>query len=209
MKRFKFPILMLTPLLLVSLLMVGVIYASSADQKAAGPYKVTEPSVLAGPPTQQGGNLVIKGSISNIEILGTIVGSFDIEFTCVLGVNGAQRKCHGVQTITGTFDDSAPGTLQNALVWTAGGDANFTDGTFELIEGSGTGGLADLVEFHGIFQRDGDRENLWGFYSGEFKFQVEIGDLSGFALSELFQMEEAGEITTEELIAELERRTQQ
>lgn len=48
-----------------------------------------------------------------------------------------------------------------------------------------------------------------GFYSGEFEFRVEIGDLSGFAVSELFHMEAAGEIKTEELIAELERRNQQ
>lgn len=209
MKRFKFPILILTPLLLVSLLMVSVINASSADKMAAGPYMVTEPSVLAGPPTQQGDDLVITASISNIEASGTIDGTFRIDFTCVLGKNGAPNICEGIQTITGTVDGSAPGTFQNTLKWTAGGDANFTDGTFDLIKGSGTGGLAGLVKFQGIFQRDGQRDNLWGIYSGKFRFQVEIGDLSGFAVSELFQMEAAGEITTEELIAELERRNQQ
>ena len=168
MKRFKFPILILTPLLLVSLLMVSVIYASSAEQKAAGPYLVTERSVITGS-TQQGGNTVITGSIENIESLGTITGTFSIDFTCVLGKPGAPRKCQGIQTIVGTVDGSAPGTFQNALKWTAGGDANFTDGHFDLIKGSGTDGLADLVKFHGIFQRDGDAGPN-GIYSGKFRF---------------------------------------
>ncbi len=119
MKRFKFPILMLTPVLLVSLLMVGVIYASSADQKAAGPYMVTEPSVLAGPPVPQGDDMVITASISNIEASGTIDGTFKIDFTGVLGKNGAPNLCEGIQTITGTVDGSEPGSFKNALNWTA------------------------------------------------------------------------------------------
>ena len=170
MKRFKFPILILTPLLLVSLLMVGVIYASSGDKMAAGPYMVTEPSVLAGPPTQQGDDMVITASISNIEASGTIDGTFRIDFTCVLGVDGAPNKCEGVQLVTGTVDGSALGTFQNALKWTAAGDAAFTDGKFNLIAGIGTGGLADLVKFEGIFQRD-EAAGLHGIYSGKFRFE--------------------------------------
>ena len=209
MKRFKFPILILTPLLLISLLMVSVIYASSPDKMAAGPYMVTEPSVLAGPPVQQGDDMVITASISNIEASGTIDGTFKIDFTCVLGKNGAPNNCEGIQTITGTVDGSAPGTFQNTLKWTAGGDADFTDGRFDLIQGSGTGGLAGLVKFQGIFQRDGQRDNPWGIYSGKFRFQGETGDLSGSTVNELFHKEASGEITTEELIAELDRRNQQ
>ena len=169
MKKFKFPILILTPLmLLVPLLLATVVFADSAYQKGAGPYLVTEPPIITGS-TQQGGHTIITGIVPSIQFLGTIVATHVVDFTCVLGADGAPNKCKAIQTITGTVDGSAPGSFQNALKWTAGGDAAFTHGTFNMIPGSGTGGLADLDEFIGIFQRD-EAAGLNGIYSGKFRF---------------------------------------
>jgi len=163
-------VLIVVLMLLASLLLVSVVYAKSKSQQGAGPYLVTEDPVLSGPPTVVNGKTIIAGTVSNVGALGTIVGTFAINFTCVLGVDGKPNKCEGVQTITGTVDGSAAGTFQNALKWTAGGDAAFTDGKFKLIKGSGTGGLVNLDKFKGTFQRDEDAGPN-GIYSGDFRFK--------------------------------------
>ena len=165
-KRF---IMLAVPMLLAVVLLVTVVYADSSDQRMAGPYLVTEPAVLDndGQPIMVDGELVISGTVSNVIAKGTIEGSFFIDFTCVLGAGtGGARQCEGVQTIIG-FLAGIEGTFQHALEWEAGGTADFTHGTFKLIEGSGTDGLVGLQKSEGIFQRD-SAAGPDGIYVGVF-----------------------------------------
>ena len=53
------------------------------------------------------------------------------------------------------------------LMWTASGDAAFTDGAFRLRNGSGTGDLNDLIKWEGKYQRDetaGPNSIITGIY---------------------------------------------
>ena len=107
--------------------------------------------------------------------------------------------------------------------WTSGGDAAFTSAHFTLVSGSGTGDLSNLVELDLTVQRDesvelADGELPVGAYFGTIRFEGDqtptkvdeelIMDLSDSTVGELFSMEAAGAITTDELAAELERRNQ-
>lgn len=122
--------------------------SSSFGQKGASPYAVLGPPVFSGPPTTVDGVTTVAG-IVEIESTGTQVGHSVIDFTCVVGADGASNQCDGVVSFEGTFDDRT-GAFVLDLEWTAGGDDAFTDGEFRLIAGSGTGDLADLVMWEGF-----------------------------------------------------------
>ena len=99
--------------------------------------------------------------------------------------------------------------------WTSGGDAAFASAHFVLVPGSGTGDLSNLVELEVTVLRDETVEPRVGAYIGSLRFEGDSSptpiddapkDLSDYSVSELFAMEKAGDITADELAAELERR---
>lgn len=136
-------------------------------------------------------------------------------FTCELGTDGASNVCEGGFDFDGILNGRT-GTFKTAVDnWTAGGDAAFTSSHFTLISGSGTGELSNLVEMEGTIQRDETVNPPVGVYLATMRFAGDMTlsavegapkALSGYSIGELFEMEKSGDITTDELAAELERR---
>jgi hypothetical protein len=122
------------------------------ELRGASPYVVLGPPVFSGPPATVNGVTTVAGVVE-LETMGTQVGPSSIDFTYVVGADGAPNQCEGVLTFEGTFTGNS-GSFLLDLEWTASGDAAFTDGTFKLIDGSATGDLKDLVKWEGMMQRD-------------------------------------------------------
>ena len=141
--------------------------SSLFEHRGAYFYTVLGPPVFAGPPVEENGLTTVAG-IVEIETNGTAVGHAVIDFTCVVGANGASNQCQGIESFEGTFNGKA-GSYKTNLEWTAAGDAAFTAGVFELVSGSGTGELEDLVKWEGVFQRD-ETAGLNGIVFGVFRF---------------------------------------
>ena len=175
-----------------------------------------EAPTLSGPPVTEDGVTTISGSVP-IVIRGTVEGSAIVSFTLALGVDGAPNTGAGGFVFEGSIAGRV-GTLEATLDnWVAGGDAAFTSAHFEMVPGSGTGDLSNLVEYQGMVQREETREVPVGIAFGTYRFtgdsspsevkaEEEPKDLSKYSIAELFAMEAAGEISEDELAAELERR---
>ncbi|MEE8465586.1 MAG: DUF3224 domain-containing protein [Dehalococcoidia bacterium] len=152
--------------------------SSLFDRKGASPYVVLGPPVFSGPPTEANGVTTVAGVVE-LETTGTQVGPSAIDFTCVVGADGAPNQCEGVLTFEGTFAGRSGSFLLN-LEWIASGDAAFTDGTFKLISGSATGDLVDLVKWEGFMQRD-ETAGPNGIISGAYRF-VELRGASPYVV---------------------------
>ncbi|PKB73463.1 MAG: hypothetical protein BZY75_01750 [SAR202 cluster bacterium Io17-Chloro-G7] len=196
----------------------------STTYQIAGDYTLALP-VLSGPPVTEDGVTTIAGTI-DVETKGSQIGvAPGLEFTCVLGVDGAPNVCEGSYVFEGSVRGRI-GTYKAVTdSWTSGGDAAFASAHFVLVPGSGTGDLSNMVEFEVTVARYETVERRVGAYWGTVRFEgdsspSEVGgdgmmmeedatkDLSDFTIGELFEMEKAGDITTDELAAELERRNQ-
>lgn len=151
---------------------------------------------------------------------GSAIGTGVVEAVFVLGTNGAATVCDGTMDFDGSLRGRI-GTFKAAVSsWKSGGDAAFTSAGFTLVAGSGTGDLSNLVEVDLTIQRDEtvvqpEGQQPVGAYFGTVRFEgdqspTQVGeeskDLSDYTVAELFRMEQTGDITTEELAAELERR---
>jgi len=186
----------------------------STTHQVAGDYTLGLP-VLSGPPVTENGVTTIAGAIA-VETRGSQIGSApDLQFTCVLGVGGAPNVCEGSYFFTGSIRGRVGTYKAVSDRWTSGGDAAFASAHFVLVPGSGTGDLSNLVEFEVTVQRDESVERRVGAYFGTVRFEGDqtptpVGEepknLSDYSVSELFAMEAAGEISEDELAAELERR---
>ena len=175
----------------------------------AGDYTVLGPPTLSGPPVTEDGETTISGTV-DVAGRGSMVGDVLVSFTCALGTDGASNVCEGGFDFDGVLNGRT-GTFKTDIDdWTAGGDAAFTSSHFTLISGSGTGELSNLVEMEGTIQRDETVDPPVGVYLATMRFAGEVErapeDLSGYSIGELFEMEKSGDITTDELAAELERR---
>ena len=185
----------------------------STSVQFAGDYTIALP-VLSGPPVTENGVTTIAGAV-DVETRGTQIGSSPVEFTCVLGTGGAPNVCEGSFVFEGSLRGRI-GTYEAVSDnWASGGDAAFANAHFVLVPGSGTGDLSNLVELEVTVLRDEAVERRVGAYFGTMRFegdqtptQVDDApmDLSDYSVGELFEMEKDGQITTDELAAELERR---
>ncbi len=186
----------------------------STSIQLAGDYTVFGPPTLSGPPVTEDGVTTIAGTV-NVDTRGSQIGSSPVDFTCVLGADGAPNVCDGSFLFTGSVLGRI-GTYEAIIDnWTAGGDAAYTSAHFKLVGGSGTGDLSNMVELEGSLNRDETADPPVGVYVATVRFegdstptQVEEApkELSDYSISELFALEAAGDITEDELAAELERR---
>ena len=213
MKRLKISLAILAPvLLLVALLGPGSVFSDHLGSKVTTAYVVTAPPTLFGPPTPQDGLLLVSGTVP-ITTHGTLEGDAIVHFDCLFDPDRPDlpQQCTGKEErLPGTTLAGRPGTFWADLVWTARGHLALTDGTYKLVEGSGTGSLEHLTKFEGTFQRD-ETAGLWGTIRGVYEFELIVvppSELGDFTVSELFVMEADGTITTEELIAELTLRAE-
>jgi len=214
--------------LLLPLMLVATANADSHNpsRQIAGDYTVGS-NTPSGPPVVENGVTTIS-VIAEAAMRGSIEGPAVITADCILGKDGAPNVCEGTMDFEGSLRCRI-GTLKATVIsWISGGDEAFTSAKFTLVSGSGTGDLSNLVELDITIQRDEtveypDRVQPVGAYFGTLRFEgdqtpTEIGvapsqvaapsstELSGYSISELFQMEQAEDISTEEWIAELEHR---
>lgn len=186
----------------------------STTYQIAGDYTLDLP-VLSGPPITENGVTTIAGTIG-VETRGSQIGSAPkLEFTCVLGTGGAPNVCEGSYVFTGSLRGRVGTYKAVSDSWTSGGDAAFASAHFVLVPGSGTGDLSNLVVLEVTVQRDESVERRVGAYFGTLRFEgdqtptavdEEPKVLSDYSVAQLFAMEAAGEITGDELAAELESR---
>ena len=159
--------------LLIPLILVAVVFADSHTpnklHQFAGHYTVLEAPTLSGPPVTENGVTTISGTVP-IEN-GAGLGKSLVTFTLALGVDGAPNTGEGSFVFEGTLFGRI-GTLEATLFnWTAGGDEEFTSAEFKLISGSGTGDLANLVEYEGFVQRDETLLPPIGIAWGTYRFE--------------------------------------
>ena len=212
--RKSFIIPLVAAALLIPLLFAAIANAETPSHLIAGDYTVLGPPTLSGPPVTESGVTSIGGTV-DIAGRGSMLGDVVVTFTCALGTGGAQNVCEGGFVFDGALRGRI-GTFKTTVDnWTAGGDAAFTSSHFKLISGSGTGELSNLVEMEGTIQRDETVDPPVGVYLATMRFAGDPSpsesdgapqDLSDYSVGELFEMEKSGDITTEELAAELERR---
>ena len=201
-------------LVLAGMLAMATVFGTvSADngpvRQAAGSYTVSSP-VLFGPPTTENGVTSIAGTVA-VTSLGTQEGTAAVDFSCTLGTGaGGANECGGTYFFEGSIAGKAGTFRANMTSWVAGGEAAFTASDFEMVSGSGTGELSDLIKYGGKLLRD-EAAGPIGVYFGEFQLEIiEVppSSFTGFSLQELFIMEVTGTITTEELVAELTLRAE-
>ena len=216
--RKSFMITLVAAALLIPLILFAMVNADThtpnKSHQLAGDYTLGLP-VLSGPPVTENGVTTIAGVVG-VETRGSQIGSApELEFTCVLGAGGAPNVCEGSYLFTGSLRGRVGTYKAVSDSWTSGGDAAFASAHFVLVPGSGTGDLSNLVELEVTVLRDEAVEPRVGAYFGTLRFTGDSSptpvddapkELSDYSIAELFAMEEAGEITTDELAAELERR---
>ena len=183
----------------------GSVFADEGHvHRTAGSYTVGPPA-LSGPPTTENGVTSIAGTIDVVTI-GTQVGTAAVEFSCTLGTGaGGTNECKGSFFFEGSIQGKTGTYRATMFNWTAGGADAFTSSEFQMVSGSGTGELSNLISMGGTLLRD-EAAGTVGAYFGEGEFELIVippSSLTEFTLSELFVMEADGTITTEELIAEL------
>lgn len=90
-----------------------------------------------------------------------MVGTSSYDHIIVESVDKLLLTFEGIDTFTGRIGDSEPGTatfrVTGRTTRLAVGDQGAVEGHFELIPGSGTGGLKKLSSAHGVFQRQHDQ----------------------------------------------------
>ena len=196
----------------------------SITYQIAGDYTLSLP-VLSGPPVTENGVTTIAG-VTDVETRGSQIGvAPGLDFICVLGVDGAPNVCESSYVFEGSLRGRIGTYKAVAESWTSGGDAAFASAHFVLVPGSGTGDLSNLVELEITVQRGESVERRVGAYWGTIRLEGDSSpskvdadgmmmeedstkDLSNYSIGELFEMEKTGDITTDELAAELERRNQ-
>jgi hypothetical protein len=104
-----------------------------------------------------------------------MVGTSSYDHIIVESVDKLLLTFEGIDTFTGTIGDSKPGTatfrVTGRTTRLAVGDEGAVEGHFELIPGSGTGGLKKLSSAHGVFQRQHDQPV--GTYAIVYEFERE------------------------------------
>lgn len=110
--------------------------------------------------------VVIEGyqiihTIWSVEWTGAKEGTSSYDHIIIESPDKLLLKFEGLDTFTGTIGDSEPGTatfrVTGRTTREAAGDEGAVEGHFELISGSGTGGLKNLSSAHGVFQRQHDQ----------------------------------------------------
>ena len=168
--RKTFILTLVAAALLVPLIFVALASAATPSHQFASDYTVLAAPTLSGPPVTENGVTTISGSVP-IEIRGTVEGSAVVSFTLALGVDGAPNTGEGGFVFEGSIAGRI-GTIEATLDnWVAGGDEAFTSARFEMIQGSGTGDLSNLVEYAGFVQRDEAVEVRVGIYWGTVRFE--------------------------------------
>jgi hypothetical protein len=110
-----------------------------------------------------------------------MVGESVYDHIIIESPDGLLLSWQGIDTFTGTVGGSKPGTATfsttGRTVRTPESIEGAVEGRFELISGSGTGGLKNLSSAHGVFQRQHDQPV--GTYAIIYQFDDDDGDDDG------------------------------
>lgn len=113
-----------------------------------------------------------------VEWTGAMQGTSSYDHIIIESPDKLLLSFEGLDTLTGTIGDSEPGTVTFRVTGRTTreevGDEGAVEGRFELIPGSGTGGLKNLSSAHGVFQRQHDQPV--GTYAIIYEFDDDDGD---------------------------------